>query len=153
MVQKATGKADLLCSFCNKSHKAVKKIIVHGYSSICDECISQCDQVLLYEEIDVRSDEYVDCRAMIRKSDPEPLPVSKLREIERDLGVFLIPEEHPDPRNIGKLERLRVLDSDEKDLGLIASQGPYFTESNLRESVSILLSATRKLAEQERDKS
>ena len=36
----------LVCSFCGKSHKAVKKLIAGPQEYICNECVALCNDIL-----------------------------------------------------------------------------------------------------------
>lgn len=45
------SKEPLYCSFCNKSHEMVKKLIAGPNCYICDECIELCYDIIKQEEI------------------------------------------------------------------------------------------------------
>lgn len=40
----------LYCSFCNKSHHEVSKLIAGPKVLICDECIGVCNEIIVEEE-------------------------------------------------------------------------------------------------------
>ena len=43
----STGEENLICSFCNKSRKDTRKMIVGaGKVAICNECINLCIEIL-----------------------------------------------------------------------------------------------------------
>ena len=43
----STSEENLICSFCNKSRKDTKKMIVGtGRSAICNECVNLCTEIL-----------------------------------------------------------------------------------------------------------
>ena len=50
----------LLCSFCGKSQRQVKKLIAGPGVYICDECIDLCNDIIadeLHEQVDVPFEE------------------------------------------------------------------------------------------------
>jgi hypothetical protein len=44
--RRATPDETLRCSFCNKHHKDVQKLIAGPHVFICDECIGVCNDIL-----------------------------------------------------------------------------------------------------------
>jgi ATP-dependent Clp protease ATP-binding subunit ClpX len=44
--KKKTGSTRLNCSFCNKDHKSVRRLIAGPGVYICDECISLCNSII-----------------------------------------------------------------------------------------------------------
>src|SRR5581483_515677 len=60
MARASEGNEQLLCSFCGKSQKQVKKLIAGPGGYICDECIDLCNEVIegeLSETSELRFDE------------------------------------------------------------------------------------------------
>jgi hypothetical protein len=47
---------DVLCSFCSKSYKEVRKVIAGPAVFICDECIGRCLDILTEDGIDIISE-------------------------------------------------------------------------------------------------
>src|SRR6266513_845372 len=46
MARATDGNEQLLCSFCGKSHRQVKKLIAGPGVYICDECIDLCNEII-----------------------------------------------------------------------------------------------------------
>jgi ATP-dependent Clp protease ATP-binding subunit ClpX len=60
MARASDGNEQLLCSFCGKSQRQVKKLIAGPGVYICDECIDLCNEIIeeeLAETSDLRFDE------------------------------------------------------------------------------------------------
>ena len=74
------GHGNLMCSFCGKSQKEVKKLIAGPTVYICDECIGLCNDIIA-EEVD-REDSF---------SGGAPLP--KPAEIKKTLDEYVIGQE------------------------------------------------------------
>jgi ATP-dependent Clp protease ATP-binding subunit ClpX len=74
----------LLCSFCSKTQKDVKKLIANtGEDSyICDECVEQCTK-LLNDTIEPKKN---------TKKKPTPLPSP--RKIKEFLDLYVIGQDH-----------------------------------------------------------
>ena len=53
MARASDGNEQLLCSFCGKSQRQVKKLIAGPGVYICDECVALCVEIL-EEEIGER---------------------------------------------------------------------------------------------------
>ena len=51
MARASEGNEQLLCSFCGKSQRQVKKLIAGPGVYICDECIDLCNEII-DEELD-----------------------------------------------------------------------------------------------------
>src|ERR671917_389616 len=51
MARPTDSNEQLLCSFCGKSQRQVKKLIAGPGVYICDECIDLCNEII-YEELD-----------------------------------------------------------------------------------------------------
>ena len=47
-------KSRLVCSFCGKSHKAVKKLIAGPQVYICNECVALCNEILEEDDKSVK---------------------------------------------------------------------------------------------------
>ena len=54
MARATDGNEQLLCSFCGKSQRQVKKLIAGPGVYICDECIDLCNEII-DEELTVPS--------------------------------------------------------------------------------------------------
>ena len=55
MARASEGNEQLLCSFCGKSQRQVKKLIAGPGVYICDECIELCNEIIeeeLYKNVD-----------------------------------------------------------------------------------------------------
>ena len=48
---------EVACSFCGKSHSAVKKIVAGPGVFICDECVELCNEIL--NEDDIKKEEEI----------------------------------------------------------------------------------------------
>ena len=46
MARASEGNEQLLCSFCGKSQRQVKKLIAGPGVYICDECIDLCNEII-----------------------------------------------------------------------------------------------------------
>ena len=46
MARASDGNEQLLCSFCGKSQRQVKKLIAGPGVYICDECIDLCNEII-----------------------------------------------------------------------------------------------------------
>jgi ATP-dependent Clp protease ATP-binding subunit ClpX len=46
MARPSDGNEQLLCSFCGKSQRQVKKLIAGPGVYICDECIDLCNEII-----------------------------------------------------------------------------------------------------------
>ena len=46
MARASDGNDQLLCSFCGKSQRQVKKLIAGPGVYICDECIDLCNEII-----------------------------------------------------------------------------------------------------------
>src|SRR5436305_14613814 len=46
MARASDGNEQLLCSFCGKSQRQVKKLIAGPGVYICDECIDHCNEII-----------------------------------------------------------------------------------------------------------
>ena len=46
MARESDGNEELLCSFCGKSQRQVKKLIAGPGVYICDECIDLCNEII-----------------------------------------------------------------------------------------------------------
>ena len=70
MARASEGNEQLLCSFCGKSQRQVKKLIAGPGVYICDECIDLCNEIIDEEldDSDARSTSTT-CRAR-RRSTP-----------------------------------------------------------------------------------
>src|SRR3954454_7484849 len=55
MARASEGNEQLLCSFCGKSQRQVKKLIAGPGGYICDECIDLCNEII-EEELSECSD-------------------------------------------------------------------------------------------------
>src|SRR5262245_32509148 len=80
MARASEGNEQLLCSFCGKSQRQVKKLIAGPGVYICDECIDLCNEIIeeeLSETTELRFDEL-----------PKP------REIYDFLNDYIIGQEH-----------------------------------------------------------
>ena len=62
MARASEGNEQLLCSFCGKSQRQVKKLIAGPGVYICDECIDLCNDIIA-EECD--HDENISSSSMI----------------------------------------------------------------------------------------
>ena len=71
----------LVCSFCGKNQKEVRKLIAGPTVYICDECIGLCNDIIA-EELEIEEDE--------KSSDPIPKP----SEIKDVLDEYVIGQEH-----------------------------------------------------------
>ena len=71
----------LVCSFCGKNQKEVRKLIAGPTVYICDECIGLCNDIIA-EELEVEESE--------KSSDPIPKP----SEIKAILDEYVIGQEH-----------------------------------------------------------
>ena len=71
----------LVCSFCGKNQKEVRKLIAGPTVYICDECIGLCNDIIS-EELEIEEDE--------KSSDPIPKP----SEIKDVLDEYVIGQEH-----------------------------------------------------------
>ena len=58
----------LLCSFCGKSQRQVKKLIAGPGVYICDECIDLCNEIIDEELAAPRSSISTTCRARGRST-------------------------------------------------------------------------------------
>ena len=54
MARPSDGNEQLLCSFCGKSQRQVKKLIAGPGVYICDECIDLCNEIIDEELTDSR---------------------------------------------------------------------------------------------------
>ena len=80
MARPTDSNEQLLCSFCGKSQRQVKKLIAGPGVYICDECIDLCNEIIeeeLSQSSEVRFDEL-----------PKP------REIYEYLNDYVIGQEH-----------------------------------------------------------
>src|SRR5499426_981674 len=80
MARASEGNEQLLCSFCGKSQRQVKKLIAGPGVYICDECIDLCNEIIeeeLAEPSELRFDEL-----------PKP------REIYEFLNDYIIGQDH-----------------------------------------------------------
>src|SRR5690242_17370113 len=80
MARATDGNEQLLCSFCGKSQKQVKKLIAGPGVCICDECIDLCNEIIdeeLSQSSEVKFDEL-----------PKP------REIYDFLNDYVIGQDH-----------------------------------------------------------
>ena len=50
----------LYCSFCNKSHHEVSKLIAGPKVLICDECIELCNEIIAEESLAIAKQEPAD---------------------------------------------------------------------------------------------
>jgi ATP-dependent Clp protease ATP-binding subunit ClpX len=50
LVNSATGKNTLYCSFCGKSQHEVRKLIAGPTVFICDECVELCMDIIREED-------------------------------------------------------------------------------------------------------
>jgi ATP-dependent Clp protease ATP-binding subunit ClpX len=71
----------LVCSFCGKNQKEVRKLIAGPTVYICDECIGLCNDIIA-EELEIEENE--------KSSDPIPKP----SEIKDVLDEYVIGQEH-----------------------------------------------------------
>src|SRR5262249_19334614 len=79
MARASDGNEQLLCSFCGKSQRQVKKLIAGPGVYICDECIDLCNEII-DEELTAPSH---------RSPDPLPRP----REIYELLNDYVVSQE------------------------------------------------------------
>jgi ATP-dependent Clp protease ATP-binding subunit ClpX len=56
-IKKPTTKDPLQCSFCGRSELEVHNLIVHDAAAICDNCIKQCNNILLNDKQDTTASE------------------------------------------------------------------------------------------------
>jgi len=77
LVEKRRDSKDLCCSFCGKSQKEVRKLIVGSTVYICDECIGLCNEIIAED---------------IHKDDTLPAVVSvpKPHELRKVLDEYVI---------------------------------------------------------------
>ena len=76
MARASDGNEQLLCSFCGKSQRQVKKLIAGPGVYICDECIELCNEII---------DEEFSGPELLKEDDlPKP------REINRILNEYVI---------------------------------------------------------------
>ena len=69
MARASEGNEQLLCSFCGKSQRQVKKLIAGPGVYICDECIDLCNEIIDEELTDpVARSTSTTCRARRRST-------------------------------------------------------------------------------------
>jgi len=71
----------LVCSFCGKNQKEVRKLIAGPTVYICDECIGLCNDIIA-EELEIEEDE------------KSSVPIPKPSEIKDILDEYVIGQEH-----------------------------------------------------------
>src|SRR3989454_7847158 len=108
MARASEGNEQLLCSFCGKSQRQVKKLIAGPGVYICDECIDLCNEII---------DEELTGPATF---DLENLP--KPKEINSVLQEYVVGQE-PAKRTLSvavynHYKRVQMMQSDEQDLEL-----------------------------------
>src|ERR671933_487748 len=108
MARASEGNEQLLCSFCGKSQRQVKKLIAGPGVYICDECIDLCNEII---------DEELTGPASF---DLENLP--KPKEINSVLQEYVVGQE-PAKRTLSvavynHYKRVQMMQSDEQDLEL-----------------------------------
>src|SRR5881409_572578 len=108
MARASEGNEQLLCSFCGKSQRQVKKLIAGPGVYICDECIDLCNEII---------DEELTAPAAF---DLENLP--KPKEIWSVLQEYVVGQE-PAKRTLAvavynHYKRVQMMQSDEHDLEL-----------------------------------
>jgi hypothetical protein len=69
------GGEDMRCSFCNKSHVEVKKLIAGPTVFICDECIQVCNDIL---EDDIRFGRVERQGQSMEPPPPTPAPTTRI---------------------------------------------------------------------------
>ena len=103
MARASDGNEQLLCSFCGKSQRQVKKLIAGPGVYICDECIDLCNEII---------DEELTAPAQLDLDNlPRPKEIyahhtgKSQEEISRDMerDFFLSPEE---AREYGIIDRV-----------------------------------------------
>ena len=93
MARASEGNEQLLCSFCGKSQRQVKKLIAGPGVYICDECIDLCNEII-DEELTAPSTLDLD-------NLPRPMEIysehtdKSIEEVSRDMerDFFMSPEE------------------------------------------------------------
>ena len=108
MARASEGNEQLLCSFCGKSQRQVKKLIAGPGVYICDECIDLCNEII-DEELTVPS-----------TLDLESLPRPK--EIYSALNDYVVSQEEA-KRTLAvavynHYKRVQMMQSDEQDIEL-----------------------------------
>src|ERR687897_272996 len=74
MVKKTGDSGEILrCSFCNKSHRDVRKLIAGPTVFICDECVEVCNDIIAH---DARLEQ-------TGGKEPEPAGLPKLTSLAR----------------------------------------------------------------------
>ena len=68
MARASEGNEQLLCSFCGKSQRQVKKLIAGPGVYICDECIDLCNEIIDEELTAPRRSTSTTCRARPRST-------------------------------------------------------------------------------------
>lgn len=76
---KKAAEQEIVCSFCGKNQREVKKLIAGPMVYICDECVGLCNDILAEDEA--------------RASRPEHLGIPKPSEIKEFLDKYVIGQE------------------------------------------------------------
>ena len=75
MARASEGNEQLLCSFCGKSQRQVKKLIAGPGVYICDECIDLCNDIIeeeLAESSEIKFDELPKPKDCLLYTSPSP---------------------------------------------------------------------------------
>jgi ATP-dependent Clp protease ATP-binding subunit ClpX len=82
MATKGSGGSSVVCSFCGKNQKEVRKLIAGPTVYICDECIGLCNDILAEEQHQQKT------------TDKARSPIPKPAEIKAALDEYVVGQEH-----------------------------------------------------------